>query len=242
MSTRLHSQLFGFLIAAACVLNISGCGSGRAAIKATQEKEANELANTGGRVSSAEGLRLGYACCNLRYNGDWVSDMSSGELPFIPVGSQILVRRLEGSVAYVVVDEKRYRLGHDYGRREEKTPDWVDKLVVLNDPSTKLARFPAGIRAAIEAGKITKGMSREQVIMALGYPATSDTPKLDAAVWKYYWNRYAFTVHWASGHVSKIEGNPDIVKLVQPGSPAAEAKTKPEAKAGKGGNTKAKSK
>lgn len=231
MSTKSHFSLFACLIASACLLVIGGCGSGRAAIKATQEKEANELANTGGRVSSADGLRLGYACCNLRYSGDWVSDLSSGELPFIPIGSQILVRRLESNVAYVVVDEKRYRLGHDYGRREEKTSEWVDKLVILNDPTTKLTRFPASIRAAIEAGKITKGMSREQVIMALGYPATSDTPKLDASTWKYYWNRYAFTVHWTSGHVSKIEGNPDILKLVQPAAPTADAKAGQRTKA-----------
>lgn len=234
MSIKSHFSLFACLIASTSLLVMTGCGSGRAAIKASQEKEANELASTGGRVSSADGLRLGYACCNLRYSGDWVSDLSSGELPFIPVGSQILVRRLEGNVAYVVVDEKRYRLGHDYGRREEKTSEWVDKLVVLNDPATKLARFPANIRAAIEAGKITMGMSREQVVMALGYPATSDTPKLDASTWKYYWNRYAYTVHWASGRVSKIEGNPDILKLVQYASPVTEAKPKPNAKASKG--------
>ncbi|KAB2924946.1 MAG: hypothetical protein F9K30_08495 [Dechloromonas sp.] len=233
MTTRPLFQLFGILIAGACLLTATGCGSGRAAIQAAQEKEANELASTGGRVSSAEGLRLGHACCNLRYNGDWISDMSSGELPFIPAGSEILVRRLEGNVAHIVVDNKRYRLGHDYGYREEKTAEWVDKLVVLNDPSPRLARYPASIRAAIEAGKITRGMNREQVIMALGYPSTNETPKLEAPVWKYYWNRYAFMVHWSAGRVSKIEGNPDIVKLVQPEAPAPEPKAKPATRGSK---------
>lgn len=238
MSINTKLKLSGYFILGACLLTISACGSGRAAIKEAQEKETSELASTGGRSSSAEGLRLGYACCNLRYSGDWVSDQSSGELPFIPVGTQILVRRLEGSVAHIVVDEKRYRLGHDYGRHEEKTAEWVDKLVVLNNPATKLGRYPAAIRAAIETGKITRGMNREQVIMALGYPATNETSKLDAPVWKYYWNRYGFSVHWSGGQVSKIEGNPEIVRQVQPAT--ASTATQPVGKsktAGKGGAT-----
>ena len=219
------------------VLTLNGCGSGNAAIKAAEEKEAATLASTKGRVSSAQGLRLGYACCNLRYAGDWVSDMGSGELPFIAVGTQMLVREVEGSRANVEADGKTYRFGHDYGRAQEKTPEWVDKLVVLDDPAPKLAKFPASVRAAIEAGKLAKGMTREQVIMAMGYPATSDTPKLEAPIWKYYWLRYPLEVHWNAGRVSKIEGNPEIVaKAVQAGvAPSAEIKSKTQG--GKGGKS-----
>jgi len=228
---------FGLLITSVLILALNGCGSGNAAIKAAQEKEASELAATGGRVSSAKGLRLGYACCNLRYSGDWISDMSSGELPFIPVGTQILVREVEGTRANVEVDGKPYRFGHDYGRAQEKTPDWVDKLVVLDDPSLKLAKYPANIRSAIEAGKILRGMSKEQVIMALGYPATSDTPKLEAATWKYYWLRYPIMLHWDGGRLGKIEGQADIVAKAQPAGvlPTAEIKSKTEG--GKGGKS-----
>ena len=237
MKNKLIFGHFGLLTATILVLTLNGCGSGNAAIKAAEEKEAATLANTKGRVSSAQGLRLGYACCNLRYAGDWVSDMGSGELPFIAVGTQMLVREVEGSRANVEADGKTYRFGHDYGRAQEKTPEWVDKLVVLDDPAPKLAKFPASVRAAIEAGKLAKGMTREQVIMAMGYPATSDTPKLEAPIWKYYWLRYPLEVHWNAGRVSKIEGNPEIVaKAVQAGvAPSAEIKSKTQG--GKGGKS-----
>jgi hypothetical protein len=215
MENKVIFAPFSLLTAIILVLTLNGCGSGNAAIKAAEEKEAATLAATGGRVSSAQGLRLGYACCNLRYSGDWVSDMGSGELPFIPVGTQLLVREVEGARANVEADEKTYRFGHDYGRAQEKTPEWVDKLVVLNDPAPKIAKFPANIRTAIEAGKIAKGMTKEQLIMSMGYPATSDTPKLEAASWKYYWSRYPLVVHWQGGKVSKIEGNADIVAKAQ---------------------------
>ena len=237
MKNKLIFGHFGLLTATILVLTLNGCGSGNAAIKAAEEKEAATLAATKGRVSSAEGLRLGYACCNLRYAGDWVSDMGSGELPFIAVGTQMLVREVEGNRANVEADGQTYRFGHDYGRAQEKTPEWVDKLVVLDDPALKLAKFPAGVRATIEAGKLAKGMTKEQVIMSMGYPATSDTPKLDAPTWKYYWLRYPLEVHWSGGRVSKIEGNAEIVaKATQAGvGPSAEIKSKTQG--GKGGKS-----
>lgn len=227
MENKVIFAPFSLLTATILVLTLNGCGSGNAAIKVAEEKEAATLAATGGRVSSAEGLRLGYACCNLRYSGDWVSDMGSGELPFIPVGTQLLVRDVEGARANVEADEKTYRFGHDYGRAQEKTSEWVDKLVVLNDPAPKIAKFPANIRTAIEAGKIAKGMTKEQLIMSMGYPATSDTPKLEAATWKYYWLRYPLVVHWQGGKVSKLEGNADIVAKAQI-SPVETAKVAPK--------------
>ena len=232
---------FGLLTATIFVLALNGCGSGNAAIKAAEEKEANELATTGGRVSSAKGLRMGYACCNLRYAGDWVSDMSSGELPFIPVGTKLLVRDLETNRGNVEADGKMYRFGHDYGRAQEKTAEWVDKLVVLDDPAAKIAKFPANIRAAIEAGKIARGMTKEQVIMAMGYPATSDTPKLDAPTWKYYWQRYPLDIHWNGGRVSKIEGNSEMVAKAQAGV-VANAEIKSKTQGGKGGKSNKSSK
>jgi hypothetical protein len=242
MKNKLIFGQFGLLTVTILALSLNGCGSGNAAIKAAEEKEAATLAATKGRVSSAQGLRLGYACCNLRYAGDWVSDMGSGELPFIAVGTQILVREVEGTRANVEADGKSYRFGHDYGRSQEKTPEWVDKLVVLDDPAPKLAKFPAGIRTIIEAGKLARGMTKEQVIMSMGYPATSDTPKLDAPTWKYYWLRYPLVVHWSDGRVSKIEGNADILaKAVQAGAtPSAEIKSKTQG--GKGGKSNKSSK
>lgn len=202
------------LTAAVISLSLTGCGSGRAAIKAAEEKEAAELEATGGRVSSAAGLRLGYACCNLRYAGEWISDQGSGEQAFIPLGTRVLVRNVEGYRAEVEAGEKPYVMGLDYGRKLEKTAEWVDKLVVLDDPSTRLAKYPANIRTAIEAGRLLTGMSREQVLMAVGYPSTYDTPKLDATPWKMYWNRTQYLIHWSGGKVSRIEAAPDLLAKI----------------------------
>lgn len=222
------------LTAAVISLSLSGCGSGRAAIKAAEEKEAAELEATGGRVSSAAGLRLGYACCNLRHTGEWVSDQASGEQPFIPLGTRVLVRNVEGYRAEIEAGEKPYVMGLDYGRKLEKTAEWVDKLVVLQDPSERLAKYPANVRTAIEAGRLLTGMTREQVLMAVGYPSTYDTPKLDATPWKMYWNRTQYLIHWSGGKVSRIEAAPDLLaKILAAGAPQPPAAKQEGDKRGK---------
>ena len=129
--------------------------------------------------------RIGFACCNLHYSGDWISDSNLGQLPFIPAGTPIVVRKIDGYRAYVEVDGKPMRLGHDYGRAQETTEQWVSKLVVLEDPKPKIARFSPAVRKAIARGQLMKGMTREQVIIAVGYPQTDENPRLDGPHWRY---------------------------------------------------------
>jgi hypothetical protein len=35
--------------------------------------------------------RVGFACCNLRYEGDWISDGNYAVLPMLPAGTPIKV-------------------------------------------------------------------------------------------------------------------------------------------------------
>ena len=41
------------------------------------------------------------------------------------------------------------------------------------------------VQKAIRAGKVVRGMTRDQVIISLGYPRTDMTSSLDASAWKY---------------------------------------------------------
>jgi outer membrane protein assembly factor BamE (lipoprotein component of BamABCDE complex) len=109
-------------------------------------------------------------------------------------------------------DGKPMRLGHDYGRAQETTEQWVTKLVVLEDPKPKIARFSPAVRKAIARGQLMKGMTREQVIIAVGYPQTDENPRLDGPHWRYWWSSFGpYYVYWAKGAVSKIEGHSETV-------------------------------
>lgn len=157
-------------------------------------------------------LRNGFACCNLHYEGDWISDSNLAQLAFIPAGTPIKVKKIEGYRAYVDVDGKAMRLGHDYGREQETTEQWVNKIVVLDDPKLKIAKFPPLTRKAIEAGKLLKGMTKEQVIMAVGHPQTNENPKLDGPYWRYWWSSFGpYYVYWSGNKVSKIDGHSETV-------------------------------
>ena len=89
------------------------------------------------------------------------------------MGSPLKVRQVEGYVAQIEVNGRSLRLVLEH-RDKETMQDWLARIVVADDPRTKIAAFPPTIRDAINAGKLVKGMTREQVLMAVGYPQNNE--------------------------------------------------------------------
>jgi outer membrane protein assembly factor BamE (lipoprotein component of BamABCDE complex) len=60
------------------------------------------------------------------------------------------------------------------------------------------------------------GMTREQVLMAVGYPVTSENPHLDARVWRFWLSSFAEfqVVVGADGRVKEITTDPQTRNLV----------------------------
>ncbi len=154
-----------------------------------------------------------FTCCNLHYEGDWISDANQTTLPMIPAGSRIVVKDYGFNRASVLIDAHEMRIGHDYGRKQESKEQYVEKLIVNDDPQIKIKTFPPVVQQAIAAGKVCKGMTHEQVIIALGYPRTDETPSLSAREWKYWtanWDEYR--VVWGDdGLVEAISSETDVL-------------------------------
>jgi len=55
-----------------------------------------------------------------------------------------------------------------------------------------------------------KGMTREQVIMSVGYPLTQENPVLDAPMWRMWMSSFGeYQLMWGSdGKVKDIIGDP----------------------------------
>ncbi len=197
---------FACLTAALVAGALSGCNGN------SNETRPDDAKPTAQAKKAENYLRSGYACCNLHYDGDWISDSNLAQLPFIAAGTPIKVKKIDGYRAYVEVDGKPMRLGLDYGRVQETTEQWVNKIVVLDDPKAKIAKFAPATRKAIEAGKLLRGMTKEQVIMAVGHPQTNENPNLNAPYWRYWWSSFGpYYVYWAKGTVSKIDGHSETV-------------------------------
>ena len=155
-------------------------------------------------------LREGFTCCNLHYEGDWISDSNFGSLPFVPAGTPINLKSYGGNRLYVELDGKAMRIGLDYGRAQETLEQFAAKLIVTDDPKAKIASYPANVREAIKHGQVAVGMSKEQTIIAAGYPQRDETESLDSPVWNYWASSFEpYRVVWGkSGHIKEIATDP----------------------------------
>ena len=154
-------------------------------------------------------LLAGYTCCNLHYEGDWISDANWSSLPMIPAGASIKVLDYGRYRVMSEIDGRKMRLGLDYGRAQP-LEEWARRLVVQEDPRKTLERWPAPVREAVRAGKVAIGMSKQEVLVSLGYPPAHQTPSLDAPQWKYWHSALgSYLVVWdGAGRVKDVIADP----------------------------------
>jgi hypothetical protein len=168
-------------------------------------------------VATAQELGDGFLCCNMRTDGSWISDanyMESGKT-MIPFGSPVKFKGFGRFRVNLEINGKRQSIGNDYSR-DLSMGAFGRRYVVKEDPRPKVAAATAKIRSAIESARVTPGMSKEQVLTALGYPISSENPNLDASSWKFWlWSFSLFTVHFdGKGLVTKVEGDADTMAKV----------------------------
>jgi hypothetical protein len=116
---------------------------------------------------------------------------------------------------YVELNGGKQAIGNDYSRDIE-LPAFAQRYVVMQDPNAKIAGYPPKIRDAIKSARITKGMTREQVFMSVGYPISSENPNLDAPVLRFWLSSFGeFQVLFdGSGRVKDITTDPQTRNLV----------------------------
>ena len=153
----------------------------------------------------------GYLCCNMRSDGSWISDSNYAEngKRVVPVGTPAKVTGYGRYRVKVLLDGKKQEIGNDYSRDLDDEA-FAKRYVVAADPKAKIATFPEKTRKAIESQRIHKGMTREQVLMSLGYPISSENPNLDTEMWRFWLSSFAeFQVLFdAGGKVRDIATDP----------------------------------
>lgn len=174
-------------------------------------------AATGAFHVAAQEKYDGFMCCNMRSDGSWISDSNYAEngKRVIPVGTPVSVTGHGRHRVNVRIDGARQSIGNDYSR-DIALGDFARRYVVTEDPAPKIATYPAKIQDAIKRAKITPGMTREQVLMALGYPISSENPDLSADLWRYWMSSFAeFQVQFdAGGQVREITTDANTRNLV----------------------------
>lgn len=167
----------------------------------------------------------GYLCCNMRTYGDSISDINYDEqgTRIVAVGTPARITGYDFRFFNLYLGGKPQRIKNDYSRTLT-LPEFAHRYVVTTDPKQKMATFAPAIRDAILAVKVMPGMTREQVLMAIGYPVTSENPSLDAPTWRYWRDSWSeFQVQFdAQGLVKTVVGDPVALSRML-ASPAAAA-------------------
>jgi hypothetical protein len=176
----------------------------------------------------AQTLADGFLCCTLRFDyyrsinrasdANWVefrSHLKAGT----PVKVSPHVTRnpyaqgVQSTSPYEFVitgDKKELVLKNEYTKHLSQQ-EYLGQLVVASDPRVKIETFSPGIKEAIASGRVMVGMTKEQVIMALGHPLKKENPNLvSSPMWRYYYGSFdeIFIVFDADGSVRAIEGLP----------------------------------
>jgi hypothetical protein len=106
----------------------------------------------------------------------------------IPVNTPIVVGRWKKGFALVTQDN-RQRIYFEYNRRN--MPFSIREYInLIASPSpVSLQGFSEVDQKGIRLGKALRGMTKEGIRMALGYPAVHQTPSLEEDVWVYWKDR-----------------------------------------------------
>lgn len=169
-------------------------------------------------AANAQPTYDGFLCCNLRADGSgWISDANYQEAgkKVVPVGTPVKLTGYGRQRIALDAGGQKLWIGNDYSRELALEP-FAERYVVKSDPKTKLSSFPAKTQEAIKGMRVSKGMTKEQVLMSVGYPITSENPTLDAPIWRYWLNSFApFTIMWdGQGRVKDIETDPQTRPMV----------------------------
>ncbi|MBI3367357.1 MAG: hypothetical protein HY021_02545 [Burkholderiales bacterium] len=155
----------------------------------------------------------GFLCCNLLDDGGWINDIGyRGERKTLyRLGTPVKVTGFGRNRVLVEIEGKSLAIGNDYSRAI-KLEDFALRYVLDSDPRPKLDGYAPKLRQAIGAMRVQRGMTREQVLMALGYPPTDYTPNLDEPLWRYWADRSSeYQVFWGrNGRVDQVFGTPEV--------------------------------
>ncbi len=155
----------------------------------------------------------GFLCCNLLDDRGWINDISyrDDRKKLLAAGTPVQVTGFGRYRLKLLVDGRKVEFGNDYSRAVPMD-EYARRYILLQDPRPLLEQYPPKVREAIAGARVMRGMTREQVLMALGYPPAHYTPDLEAPLWKYWADsRSEFQVFWGpDGRVDQIFGTPEV--------------------------------
>jgi hypothetical protein len=147
-----------------------------------------------------------YLCCNLHYEKPEITDVNYQQGALVPLGTRVTITKVyKRAVTFEAQGYPPVTVVLKYGRDSLAMDTFVNRLFVERDPKLKLKNVPKKTRQLIESGQVDTGMTRDQVLMSLGYPPAHRTPSLDSPQWTYWQNRWkSFLVDFDGDKVDAV--------------------------------------
>jgi hypothetical protein len=137
-----------------------------------------------------------YLCCNLHYDKHEITDINYLRGKVIPFGSRVQILAVgKDRVEFEAAGQPPITLVLQYGAERMSMDQYLDRMFLVDDPYARLPKLPQDVEKArevdrvrrmVEEGTISVGMTRAEVLMAIGYPPAHRTPSLDASPWRYW--------------------------------------------------------
>ena len=123
----------------------------------------------------------------------------------VPINTPVRIEAIKsGSISLHRIDTGEKLQVKNVEKYTRKTMTEVGSLLFANE-ETDLDRLPAELAASIRNGEMRKGMTKEQVLMARGYPPAHETASTESDRWVYWSSRFVKqTIVFGNGRL--IEG------------------------------------
>jgi len=163
-----------------------------------------------------------YLCCNTNFNLEFVaSDANYGRYrssqsgyaagPLLAAGTRVRVTKVGGSaIAFQPLDSPTtYTMIFRYGGKVMPVGQYFQNILRDKNPLDAMRNAPRSIADGVREGRLIEGMTKEQALIARGYPPAHRTPSLDANEWIYY-DTLGFVdrVEFADGKIHSVTRGP----------------------------------
>jgi hypothetical protein len=108
----------------------------------------------------------------------------------LSVNTPVRIKKWRRS-GFIIVDADTNReiyFEYNKGRMQMSIEEYLNKIT--SDSKVDLSQFSDKDRKGIGEGAASVGMTKDGVMIALGYPATHRTPSPDSNTWIYWTNRF----------------------------------------------------
>lgn len=131
-----------------------------------------------------------YTCCNVRYERERVTERNLQQGSLLPAGTRVRIDEIRKNRIMFKPDAAPILMLIFEGREGYLSFDeYLERLFVTEEQRPVIDGLPDDIASAIRQARVLTGMTRDQVLMALGYPPVDLTPVLSSPNWRYFLSR-----------------------------------------------------